>query len=90
MTPDPKKTRTITPTHSIEIGEATWDATETSIRSRYDSATSGKFSPHGSSELPLYDLQPIMEVAAKHDLLSVAECAAIIEALAESIRRQTP
>lgn len=87
MKPDPTKTRVISPTHSIEVGSASWDDDETSIRSRYDGAT-GRFSPHGSSELPLGDLQPLMEVAAQHDLISPGECSAIIEALAASIRRR--
>jgi hypothetical protein len=89
MQVDPTKTRIISPTHSIEIGQSSWDPQEMSIRSRYDGAT-GRFSPHGSSELPLYDLQPLMASAAQHDLLSPNECAAIIHALSDSIRRQCP
>ena len=89
MNVDPTKTRAISPGHSIEVGQSSWDPSETSIRCRYDGAT-GRFSPHGSSELPLHDLQPLLEVAAKNDLLTPHECAAVIEALADSIRRQCP
>jgi len=88
MNPDPSLTRILSPDHSIEVGTSSWDEGETSIRSRYDGPT-GRFSPHGSSELPLYDLRPILEVAGQNDLLSSADCAAIIEALAASIRRQS-
>ena len=84
MQVDPTKTHIISPSHSIEIGQSSWDAQEMSIRSRYDGET-GRFSPHGSSELPLYDLKPLMESAAKHNLLCPNECAAIICALAASI-----
>lgn len=90
MQVDHTKTRVINHRHSFEVGQSSWDPAETSIRCRYDGAATGRFSPHGSSELPLHDLQPLMEVAAQHDLLDVAECAAIIQVLAASIQRQTP
>ena len=80
------KTRVISPDHSFEVGMSSWSNTEKSIRCRYDNA--GRFSPHGSSELPLHDLQPLMEVAAENDLLNPLECAVIIQALTASIQRQ--
>ena len=86
---DPTKTKNISPSHSIEVGKSTWDDQEMSIRSRYDGET-GRFSPHGSSELPLCDLQLLMESAATHDLLSPNVCATIIHALSDSIKRQCP
>ncbi len=89
MQVDTTKTKNISASHSIEIGQSSWDPKEISIRSRYDGAT-GRFSPHGSSELPLYDLQPLMESAAKFDLLNANECTAIIQFLADSIIRQCP
>ena len=89
MDVNPALTRVVAPGHSIEVGTSTWDPQERSIRCRYDGPT-GRFSPHGSSELPLPDLRPLMEVAAENDLMSAADCAAIIEALAQSIRRQHP
>lgn len=89
MQVDPTKTRIIAPGHSIEVGQSSWDPKEESIRSRYDGPT-GHFSPRGSSELPLYDLVPLLETAADNDLLGPNECATIMKALAESIRRQCP
>ena len=87
MKPNPALTVVLSPNHSIEVGSSSWDDDDTSIRCRYDGPT-GRFSPNGSSEIPLTDLQPIMVVAALNNLLSVAQSSAIIEALAASIRRQ--
>ena len=88
MKPDPTKTVIIDHEHSIEIGESTWDSTERSIRRRYD--PDGRFSPHGSSEIPIEDLKIIMETAARHDELDSKTCSEIIKALADSISRQLP
>ena len=88
MKPDPTKTIILGPDHSIEIGESTWDPAERSIRRRYQPG--GKFSPHGSSEIPIVDLKIIMEAAAKHDELDPKTCAEIIKALAASAHRQLP
>lgn len=88
MKPDPTKTRIITPTHSIEVGTASWSDSETSIRNRHD-LENGKFTPHRSSELPIRDIRPIMEVAAQYDLLSPADGAGIIEAIAASLGRRS-
>lgn len=87
MIVDHSKTRHISPGHSIEVGGSSWDPDETSIRCRYD-LPNGRFSPHQSSEVPLPDLRPMLEVASENDLLDPATCAAIIQALAASIRRQ--
>jgi hypothetical protein len=75
--------------HSIEIGEATWDSTDISIRNRYETSTGG-FSPRSSSEFPIHDLVPLATFAAKHDQLSAAQCAEMIIELAASIKRQNP
>ena len=75
--------------HLIEIGEATWGGGERSVRDRYPT-TSGGFSPHSSSEVPMNDLVSMLEFVAEHDELSVSQCAQIITALSESIRRQRP
>ena len=88
MEVDPTKTRIIDSRHSFEVGGSSWDPDETSIRCRYDDEVTGRFSPHGSSELPLHDLQPLMEVAAENDLLDPSACSAIIQALTASIQRQ--
>jgi len=60
-----------------------------SIRNRWDGPT-GHFSPHSSSEVSIEDLVPMLRFAAQHDELSTAECADIIAALAQSIKRQHP
>jgi hypothetical protein len=73
--------------HSIEIGGATWDATARSIRNRYDNPATD---PHSSSEVPMDDLVAMTTFAAQHDQLSASECAEIIVALADSIKRQHP
>jgi hypothetical protein len=76
--------------HLIELGEATWDPQNArSVRDRWPTATGG-FSPRSSSEVPMSSLVPMLTFAAQHDELSAAECAEIIIALANSIRRQHP
>lgn len=73
--------------HSVEIGKATWSPKDRSVRDRYQTA-SGGFSPRSSSEVPMRDLERIIEFVAQHDELSVTECAKIINALSASILRQ--
>lgn len=74
--------------HRIEIGDSTWDSgADRSVRDRWPTVTGG-FNPHSSSEVPMRSLMPMLTFVAEHDELSVAECAAIIEALAASIRRR--
>jgi hypothetical protein len=80
-------TITITDQHRIEIGSASWDATHTSIRNRYDGDT-GRFSPRASSEIPLHDLEPLMRAVAQFHLIDPASCARIIAVLAASIEHQ--
>ena len=76
--------------HLVELGESTWDPqNERSIRDRWPTSTGG-FSPHSSSEVPIKSLLPMLTFAALHDELSAAECADIIIALANSIKRQHP
>ncbi len=75
------------PRHSIEIGQATWDPSQNSIRNRYDQAN-GRFSVRASSELPLADLEPIMREVAQRDLLTPSALARIMQELAASIQRQ--
>lgn len=73
--------------HSIEIGAATWNPKDRSVRDRYETA-SGGFSPRSSSEVPIRDLVAMLEFVAKHDELSITECTKIINALSASILRQ--
>ena len=87
MQVDPTRSVTLAPNHSIEVGRATWNQSETSIRNRYDQAN-GRINVRASSELPLPDLEPVMQAAAQNDLLDCATCARIIQAFAASIERR--
>ena len=88
MKPDQTKTVVLDTSHRIEIGPSSWDPAEVSLRNRYDSPQTGRFSPHGSSESPLHDLVPLLRAAADHDLLRPIQCAQIVEALSQSLARQ--
>lgn len=74
--------------HLIEVGGATWNPQETSVRNRYPTSD-GRFNRHSSSEIPLDDLEPILAAVASHDLISPDMAARIIESLARSIERQS-
>ena len=77
--------------HRIEIGEATWDPNnDRSVRDRWPAASPSGFNPHNSSEVPMGSLVSMLKFVAQHDELSAAECAEIIMALADSIKRQHP
>jgi hypothetical protein len=75
--------------HSVELGQGTWDSAARSIRNRYETANGG-FSPRSSSEIPIDDIVDMVKFVSKYDELSAAQCAEIIQALAESIQRQHP
>ena len=72
--------------HVIEIGDATWDSSQTSVRNRYPTSNGG-FSPRSSSEIPLGDLGPIVTALAQRDLLDIATITQMIETLAASLGR---
>jgi len=74
--------------HLIEFGSSTWDPKSTSVRNRY-LTSSGGFSPHSSSEIPLEDFEPIGVEIANRDLLNPGTCARIIQALANSVARRS-
>ncbi len=82
------KTKNLGGGHEIEIGQATWDNTQTSIRNRYPTSTGG-FSPRSSSELPIDDIPELVTVAADEDLLKPNILAEMIIRISESIKRQT-
>ncbi|HTV39268.1 MAG TPA: hypothetical protein VMF08_01725 [Candidatus Sulfotelmatobacter sp.] len=88
MIPDPKKTVVLDPDHSIEIGQSTWDPSEMSVRRNYH--PNGKFSPHGSSEIPIWALKAIIEAVANNDELEPKDCVDIIKSLAGSVYRRLP
>ncbi len=77
----------ITDLHSIEIGNATWDNNEISIRNRYDLPT-GKFSPRGSSEIPILDIRKLVGYACTQNALSVDDLLSIIKHATESIEQK--
>ena len=82
--------KNVGPGHSIELGESTWNPQGArSIRDRW-ATPGGGFSPRSSSEVPLESLVPMLTFAAQHDELTASECAEIIAALADSIKRQHP
>ena len=74
--------------HTVEIGAASWNPEDTSVRNRYTAAHAG-LNPHCSSEVPVNDLVPMLQFVAQHNVLSIVQCAEIMESLAASIRRQT-
>ena len=73
--------------HCIEIGEATWEGGDRSVRSRYPTSTGG-FNHCNSPEVPMNDITPMLEFIAEKDELEVAQCRRIIDALAASISRR--
>lgn len=62
--------------HSIEWGEATWDADDFSIRNRFDTEER-KFNYAGSSELPWYDFNLMINESIKRNKFSKEELAEI-------------
>lgn len=81
------KTKTITDNYSIEIGQATWDESEISIRNRYKTSNGG-FSPRSSSELPIADVYHIASMAIENDLIVPKKLAVLLKEISESLNRQ--
>ena len=81
------KTKDLGHGHKIELGKATWDGTQMSVRNRYPTSTGG-FSPRSSSELPLDDVAEIVTVVAEEDLFSPSELVEMISTLSASLKRQ--
>ena len=73
--------------HLIEVGNATWDGNETSIRNRYPTSTGG-FSPRSSSEIPLEDVSEILTVAVDENLLRPAVLVDLMVLISGSLKRQ--
>lgn len=84
---DQIKSLPVGPGHVVEVGRATWDQGARSVRDRWI-GPKNHFSPHASSEIPVESLVPLLSFAAANNELSPAQCAEIIVALAESIKRQ--
>ncbi len=71
--------------HSIEWGNATWDATDFSIRNRYDNATTGKFNKTSSSEIPWEDFKLMIKQSILKKQLDNKELAEILKDIATVI-----
>ena len=69
--------------HLIEIGDASWDGSQTSVRNRYPTSNGG-FGPRSSGEIALGDLPAIVTTVAQRDLLDVATITSLIAALTAS------
>ncbi len=78
--------------HFIQFGISTWtenklEQTESIRRAVYNE--DGKFSPHGSSEIPLEDMGLLIRACIVRDKISVEEMADILKDISESIKRRT-
>jgi hypothetical protein len=81
------------PNHQIHFGISTWtqdeeviDQTQSIRRAVYND---GRFSPHGSSEIPMEDMGLLTRLCVARDLLDINELTLIQNEITESIRRQT-
>lgn len=77
----------ITDLRSLEFGAATWNAEQLSVRNRYDNE-GGRFSPRGSSELPIPDLTEIVIETARRDLITSEAAERMVGALIASLARK--
>lgn len=82
-------TKVLSPEHSLEFGDATYDNVSPVIRNRYDNAN-GVFSPRASSEVPLEDFVEMCRFAGEEDIFSTPELAVMLKYLSESLSRQNP
>lgn len=71
--------------HSIEWGESTWDASDFSIRNRYDNTTTGKFNKAGSGEIPWEDFKLMIKQSILKGKLNNTEIAEILTDIAKSL-----
>ena len=78
---------------SIEFGIATWtkdapvDEQEWSVRRRYNGET-GRFSPRGSSEVPINDMPMMMIECMKRDYIPTSQLLKILNEVSLSLTRQ--
>jgi hypothetical protein len=79
--------------HFIQIGISTWtedelsaDRTNSIRRAVYNQE--GKFSPHGSSEMPIEDMGMFFRECVIRDLISVDELNIILSEVEASIQRR--
>ena len=89
MTVDNTKTIIIDSEHSIEIGGASWDPAELSIRRRKD--TNGRFDVHSSSEISInghVNISELLIECLKHDLVLLPAMTDILNEILDSAKRQ--
>lgn len=79
--------------HAIQIGISTWtqnneveEQTESIRRAVYNDE--GKFSPHGSSEIPIEDMALLIRVCIQRDKISRQEMSDILNDISASLQRQ--
>jgi hypothetical protein len=79
--------------HEIQIGVSTWtennpveEQSESIRRAVYNSE--GKFSPHGSSEIPIEDMAMLIRACIQRDRISRQELADILDDINASMQRQ--
>lgn len=59
--------------HILELGKATWNEDDTSVRNRYPTK-SGGFNPRSSSEIPLHDIIDIVKFIAESQYFTPSDC----------------
>ena len=79
--------------HEIQIGISTWtennpvDEQSESIRRAVYNADR-KFSPHGSSEIPIEDMALLIRTCIQRDRISLQEMSEILIDISASLKRQ--
>lgn len=81
------------PNHFIQFGISTWtenedesEQTESIRRAVYNEY--GKFSPHGSSEIPMEDMTLLIRACIQRDKINIEEMTEILSDITQSLRRQ--
>lgn len=84
---------TLPETHVIQFGISTWteeeleeNQTESIRRAVYNSE--GKFSPHGSSEVPMEDMSLLICECIKRNKIPMNQIADIMSEISEYLKRQ--
>lgn len=81
--------------HFIQFGISTWTQNEprenqtNSIR-RAVYSSQGRFSPHGSSEIPIEDMAMLFRECLRRDMITINDMNNILDEISNSIQRQTP
>ncbi|MES2380961.1 MAG: hypothetical protein V4538_07965 [Bacteroidota bacterium] len=80
--------------HEIQIGVSTWtennpvdEQTESIRRAVYNEE--GKFSPHGSSEIPIEDMTLLIRACIQRDRIGLQEMSDILNDISASMERQS-